>query len=141
MKWIKLFAAVVMLFGICCVAQTSPIASSKTVSSSAGYTLTLASLPNSIQIGLPVNITVTVKNVTDADIYWSWDKGKDMAYKGFRFLLMKDGREVETTVFHRKITGRQRQDDPVELGPSSSVAIPYPPGTMFGLAPKFETTS
>jgi hypothetical protein len=46
-------------------------------------------------------------------------------------MLKKDGREVETTLFHRKITGRQREGDPKEIDEGGTVLIAYPPGIMF----------
>jgi hypothetical protein len=82
----------------------------------------------------PITIDVTVTNVSAKEIYWTFDRGKNATYKVFSVLLMKDGKEVETTFFHRKLTGRQRPDDPVEVENGSSMPFgPYPPGKMFVL--------
>jgi hypothetical protein len=49
----------------------------------------------------------------------------------FRFLLSKDGREVETTFFHRKLTGKQRPGDPSEVWSGSSIFAPLAAGATF----------
>ena len=49
----------------------------------------------------------------------------------FTYLLVKDGREVETTFFHRKISGRNRSDGRPEVWTGSSILRPRPPGTIF----------
>jgi hypothetical protein len=46
-------------------------------------------------------------------------------------MLTKNGTEVETTVFDRKITSRQRPGDPQEVQAGSSISLPHPPGKMF----------
>jgi len=48
-----------------------------------------------------------------------------------RYDLERNGHEVETTFFHRKITGRNRLGDPNEVYAGSSVVFPNPPGKMF----------
>jgi hypothetical protein len=44
---------------------------------------------------------------------------------------VKDSREVETTFFHRKITGRNRPDDPDEVWAGSFIVLPHPPGLIY----------
>ena len=48
-----------------------------------------------------------------------------------RYDLERNGHEVETTFFHRKITGRNRDGDPNEVYGGSSILLPHPPGKMF----------
>jgi hypothetical protein len=132
MRWSKWFVLATVLSGICCVAQTSPdAATQKPTSTDPGFTITVAPPASPIRVGSPIKVTITVKNVTNSDIYWNSDRGPDTVYNAFRLLLRKDGREVETTFFHRKITGRNRPGDPNEVGSGSSILLPHPPGTMF----------
>ena len=112
MKRTELFALVVLLVG-CCFGQVSPnTATTKSPSASPGYTLTVAPPADPIGLESPINITVTVTNTSAKEILWRSDRGRDSVYKAFRILLMKDGNEVETTAFQRRITGRERPDDP-----------------------------
>ena len=85
-----------------------------------------------IHLRSPINVTITVTNITDKEIWCSHGRDKDSVYRAFAVLLMKDGREVETTIFDRKITDRLRPDDPpVDPGFGSSISLPHPPGKMF----------
>ena len=125
-----------MLSGIFCFAsaQTSPVVGSgSSAAMAAGYTITLTHPTNSFRLGSPIQVTMTVKNITDRDIFWSASRGtdNDTWYADFRFLLTKDGKEVETTSFHRLISGRQRPNDPVAIWSKSTILIPKPPGTIF----------
>jgi hypothetical protein len=70
---------------------------------------------------------VTVGN---KEIYWRAQRS-DTAYRAFHFVLVKDGREAETTVFHRRITARERPDDPPGNFSASSVVSTVKPGTSF----------
>lgn len=76
---------------------------------------------------------MTITNVTDGDILWSANRAQDREswYSGFRFFLQKDGKEVDTTFFHRKISNRQRADDPPEVLSGDSILISKPRGLMF----------
>jgi len=81
----------------------------------------------------PITVNITVTNASAKEIWWQWDRHKDAAYKAFTFLLTKGDHEVETTFLHRKITGRQRADDPVEVASGSLFPVTYPPGKMFSV--------
>jgi hypothetical protein len=94
-----------------------------------GYSITVASLSEPVRLGSTIDIVVNVK-VGPKEIYWRSEKG-DTAYLAFRFLLTKDGREVETTVFHRKITNRLRVDDPPTPGYGGSIMARVAPGESF----------
>jgi hypothetical protein len=132
MKRSKLFAMVVLLFGPCCFGQVSPnTPNEKPPSLNREFSITVDPPAAPIGLGSPINVTVTVTNISSKEIYWSSDRGKDTVYKAFVVLLVKDGREVETTFFHRKITGRQRPDDPLETDDGSSISLRHPPGKMF----------
>jgi hypothetical protein len=74
---------------------------------------------------------VTVTNVSSEEIDWRSDRSSDTVYRAFTVMLTKNGSEVETTVFDRKITGRHRTSDPREVQPGSSISLPHPPGKMF----------
>jgi hypothetical protein len=73
-------------------------------------------------------VSVKVTNVSGKEIYWQADRGSDTVYGALAILLTKNGSEVETTVFDRKITGRQPTSDPREVQPGSSIFTPPPSG-------------
>lgn len=87
-----------------------------------------------IRLGSPTaNVTVTVKNISDKEIYLETVRTATFSsgYMDFNYLLMKDGQEAETTFFHRKITNRQRPGDPEEVWSGSFIALPHPPGMIY----------
>jgi hypothetical protein len=89
--------------------------------------------PSPIRLGSPaIKVTVTVKNISDREIYLETVRTGNVSagYMDFNYLLMKDGHEVETTFFHRKITGRQRPNDPQEVWGGSFILLPHPPGVI-----------
>lgn len=130
MQWSKLFTIVALLSAPICFGQVAPnTANEKPASPSFSITVDPPTAP--IHLGKSVDVTVTVTNISGKEIYWSSDRGTNSVYKAFAILLMKDGREAETTVFHRRITGRQRVDDPPGIEDESSVSLPHPPGKMF----------
>lgn len=134
MRWNSWFALAALLNGISCLGQAaSPAQTDQPISQAPGYTLTLDQPTVDLHLGAPIEVTLTVKNITDHDIFWSarWEIGKDGAYKGFRYRLMKDGKEADTTFFHRYISGRQRPGDPNEVDSGSSILLPKPPGIIF----------
>jgi hypothetical protein len=125
-----------MFSGIFCFAsaQTSPVVGGgSSASTAAGYIIMLTQPTNSFRLDSPIQVTMTIKNITDRDIFWSASRGtsNDTWYADFRFLLTKDGKEVETTFFHRLISGRQRPNDPVAIWTGSTILLPKPPGTIF----------
>jgi len=127
-------AMVLTCYGSVCLAQSSPNAGSGTPAlSPPGYTITLTQPASSFSLGSEIKIPMTITNITGGDVFWQavWSTDKESWYRGFRFLLTKDGKEVETTFFHRKISGRQRQGDPNEVESGSTVVLPKPPGIMF----------
>ena len=121
---------------ICCFgqAQTSPAVSNQNAASSAsGYTITLAHPSKPFHLDSSMQATMTITNITDGDVFWRAIRSaeKDSWYSGFHFELKKDGKEAETTFFHRKASGRQRPDDPAEVWSGSTILLPKPPGIMF----------
>jgi hypothetical protein len=132
MKRSGLAVAIILSFGPCCVGQTPTSATAgSAISDKPVFTITLAPPIGPIRIGSPIVVTVTVTNVSGKDIYLGSDRGKNAAYKDFGYLLTKDGQQVETTVFHRRITGQNRADDPPQMESSSSIVLSHPPGKIF----------
>jgi hypothetical protein len=121
----------VLLASTPCLPQTSPDVSSTL---NAGYSLTIAPPTDQIHLGTPINITITVKNTSNSDIYWRAELD-NTAYHAFHFLLTKDEKEVETTRFHRILRNEPRPDDQPETawGSGSSVLSAVKPGKSFTL--------
>lgn len=138
MKWTKIFGALGLLVGFCCLAAfASPVGASQPSShSAAAISLVIAGPSAPVPLNWPLNVEVSVMNITNHAIGWSVpvSTSEDMGYWGFRYLLEKDGHEVATTVFDRNVTNRQRPDDPVELPPwISLVRVLRQPGKVFGM--------
>lgn len=129
-KLVMLVAALVLSAGGRDLAQ-SPSGNKKSPAPTSGYTISLAA-SEAYQLGAPIKITITVKNVGENEIYWRAETS-NTAYKAFDVLLTKDGREVGTTAFHRRIKGKQLPDDPQEVERGGSVVTPMPPGASFDL--------
>lgn len=73
-----------------------------------------------------------ITNISGKEIDWRFYKGSTV-YRALAFDLTRQGREVETTLFHRTITARLRPNDPpVDLG-GSSILFAVPPGKIFTL--------
>jgi hypothetical protein len=132
MNWKTIFITVVLLFGPCSFAQVPPSANSEKQSSpNPVFSIAVAPAADPIRLGSPINVIVTVTNTSGKEIYWETEKSEDSVYKAFTVLLKKDGWEAETTFFHRKITGRNRRDDPPEIWSGSTIPVAHPPGKMF----------
>lgn len=132
MKVTHALATALMLSGVGLFgsAQTNSRTESETSASiTPGYTITLMQPSSFFSLDSPILVGMMVTNITNKDVPWSADK--DAWYAGFHFLLKKDGREVETTFFHRVISGRQRPDDPIEVRSGSTILLFKPPGLMF----------
>jgi hypothetical protein len=121
-------------FGALCLAQTSSGAGNDVPAQvHPAYTITLAEPTGPLSLGSEIKVPMTVTNVTGGDILWRAVRSADSSawHRGFRFLLTNNGKEVETTVFHRKIAGRQRQGDPNEVDRGSTILLSKAPGIMF----------
>ena len=94
-----------------------------------GYSISVSSPSEPFRLGSPISIATTV-TVGDKEIYWRAQKSST-AYRAFHFLLSKDGREGETTTFHRRITGRERPDDPPGDFGGGSIVSSVAPGKSF----------
>jgi hypothetical protein len=134
MKWIRMFGMLFLFAASSCVAQTASDPSSQSSSSPPGFSITLSPPAGPITLGAPIEIAITVKNVSDKEIWWTAESG-DTAYKAFHVLLTKGGHEPETTFLHRKIRGKPRPDDPIAVssGTGSSLDSPVEPGESFKL--------
>lgn len=127
MSQCKLFVLATLVLGSYCLTQAFPNqVGQETPKFDPGYSITVASLSEPLRLGSPINIVVNI-DVGQKEIYWRAEKG-DTAYPAFHFFLTKDGREVETTVFHRKITNRLRADDPQDPGFGGSIVAQVAPG-------------
>jgi hypothetical protein len=133
MKRSKLFPTLMLLFGACCFGQGSSIQiTRKSSNADPGYSITVSSPSEPIRLGSPINVAIDV-TVGNKEIYWRAEKG-DTAYRAFHFSVTKDGRVAETTVFHRRITGKPRRDDPPPEGfGTSSILSSVAPGKTFTL--------
>jgi hypothetical protein len=92
-------------------------------SKDACFTISLATPPDRQNVGGPVDIQATVKNTSGKEIYWSYAK-TDTVYQAFRVQLERDGKQVETTTFHRRILGQQRVGDSQVVEDGDSIALP-----------------
>jgi len=131
-------AMVILLSGIFCIAsaQTPAAGNGSSTSTGPGYTLTLTQPTKNFKVDSPIHVTMTIRNITNKEILWRAipSTAKDSWYAGFRFLLAKNGKEAETTFFHREISGRQRPGDPNEVMSGSTILLPKPPGMIFVIA-------
>src|SRR5882672_3492270 len=100
MKRDKFLALVLLLSGPNCFSQTPPAATAKPKQNPV-FSIAVAPPDDPIKLDSPILITVTVTNISGREAYWASDRGADGGYTDFRYLLMKDGHEVETTLFHR----------------------------------------
>jgi hypothetical protein len=108
MKWISSFTMIIALLGPSCFGQTPPNAvNGNSATLKPEFSIVVTPPAGPIKLGVPVNVSVTVTNVSGKEIYWTAES-PDTAYRAFNILLKKEGQKVETTVFHRKITGTQR---------------------------------
>jgi hypothetical protein len=133
MQWIKLLALamVVVLVGSCCFGQApSKVATKTLVVADPGYSITLTPPADPVRVGSPINVIVTVKNISNKEIYWE-SEFSDTAYRAFTILLTKNGSEVETTAFHRKVRSKQRAGDPPEVEHGGSILSTVAPGKSF----------
>jgi len=136
MKVMNRSATVLILCEICYLGPAQSLAGAgdgNPASAASGYTITLTQPKNPFHLDSPIQVTMTIKNITQKDILWRAGRSTDIDawYHDFQFLFQNNGKEVETTFFHRKISNRQRPDDPVDVWSGSTILLPKPPGTMF----------
>jgi hypothetical protein len=130
-KFYVLLAAGFTLLPFTSYAQVNGTASNEAVRSQGPcFSIDVVPPSNPVRLNEAANIQITVKNISGKDIYWSYPKTNTL-YKTFHVLLEKDGRKVDTTVFHRKMMGEQRPDDPQEVEGGSSIALPLAAGASF----------
>lgn len=120
MKWNKFFATVVLLSGPCCFAQAPTAETEKPSKQNPLFSIAVAPTDDPINLGSPVPVTVTVTNISGKGAAWPSERGENGQYKEFRYLLMKDGHEVEMTVFHRTMLTDRR----------SAISLTVPPGVV-----------
>ncbi|HLJ29313.1 MAG TPA: hypothetical protein VKY85_21580 [Candidatus Angelobacter sp.] len=110
------------IIGCVCAAQTPQSA----VSPQPAFSIALSPPAGPISAASSIDVKITVQNISGKPISWVADFG-DTAYKAFHFSLKKDGHEVETTFFHRKITGKHRSGDPAEVSGGSAIVSSLAP--------------
>ena len=115
-----------MIAATCCAQSHSDSAAGDP-----GFSILVTAPATPIKFAGPVKVTITVTNDTNHDIPWSSDRGKETQYTAFHYDLEQDGHEVETTFFHRKISGRERPGDPIQPYNESDILLLHPPGKMF----------
>ena len=120
----------IMMLTLCCHAQTTKSGeSAKNDAPKPNFSLDISSPSNPVRLGSQLKVTLMVTNISGGEIGWESYR-PDTAYRGFGFLLTKDGREVETTPYHRFLSGRIRPDDPLSGGAFSSIVFQVKPGTV-----------
>lgn len=123
-----------ILFAQFSLAQTLPkTAGSTPPPSSPAFVIAVDGPTPPVHLESPLTVNITVTNVSKKEIWWEWYRAtdSDSGYKAFAFLVTRGGHEVETTFFYRKISNRQRSDDPQEVMSGSLFPVTYPPGKMF----------
>jgi hypothetical protein len=111
--------------------QDSKSSANAALQSNEEYSISLSAPSTTIHVGDPTAVTLTITNITNHGIYWRSGRGEDSPYTAFSYLLLRDGKEVEATTFHRRISGRQNVNDPEQVENGSSIVLAHPPGIMF----------
>ena len=119
-----------LLAGTCSVAQVGP-SSSRPAPASPRFTIVIGPVENPCKAGGPLLVTFLVTNISDEKIAWRSERAGEIALKEYSYLLRRDGREAKTTVLNRRLTGRQRPDDPPEVEQSTSILLLHSQGVMF----------
>jgi hypothetical protein len=119
---------VALVLGPCCFGRTPANQSTQaTLKLDPGYTIVVAPPSEPFRLQSTMNIKIQV-TVGEKEIYWRSEKG-DTAYRAFKFSLMKDGHEIETSLFHRRITNTVRPSDPqLDPGGGGSILSTLEPG-------------
>jgi hypothetical protein len=127
MQWTKTLAMLVLWCAPYCFGQSGAAeAPPKLSSANPTFSISVTPAPGPLRLGAPINLTITAKNVSDKDIPWESEQG-DTAYKAFGFSLTKNGRKIETTLFHRRIRQETRPDEsPGNLFGSSILSSLHP---------------
>jgi hypothetical protein len=131
-KWV-VFAMLMVAFP-CLSQRPSNVSETNSSSVNPGYTLTIGNTAEQFHLNAPVNIAITVKNISSDNIYWRAEFG-NTGYHSFHFLLKSNGKEPETTRFHRLVRNEPRPDDQPEAakGSGSSIVSALEPGKSFTL--------
>jgi len=139
MKCPKIVGALGLLVGFCCLGPAQAKAAAQAPSHPAPtFSIVLTGPVSPVPLNWPVNVKWSVTNTTNHAIGWAipWSTSKDAGYLQFSYMLEKDGHEVATTFFDRKISGRVRPDDPRLTSADlrgSTVLVPRPPGKIFDM--------
>lgn len=133
MKRIRLLAmASVFLAATVAVWAQAQGATKTSPATAPNFSLMLVAPPGQTRVGEPVQVTVTVKNISAKEMPWRAEFS-DTAYQAFHVLLTENGQELDKTPFHRKLRGEQRPGDPVEVEGGGSIVSDVAPGKSFSL--------
>lgn len=115
-------AAGLAIVAVFCFGHNQASAAQQKINRKPGFSIAVSAPTNPLRLSEPVNVTITVTNVTDHNIYWLSGVSKQIPYGDYSYSLERDGHEVGTTSFYREISVH---------GPPSYVLLPHPPGTIF----------
>ncbi len=126
MKRTKVFGALGLVVGFCCLAYASPGGASQPTGQSApAFSIVLTGPASPVPVNGPIIVAVTIINITDKPLWW------DPRYVDFRYLLERDGQKIERTFPNRRGPGKGRRNDPSANLKDETVVVSYPPGKMF----------
>src|ERR1039458_4631134 len=126
------FAVLILLLVLPCSGQLmGGKARPAAESGKTNYTITLTPPSGPLSLESPLLIEMYYTNTTNSDIYMTADICRTCT--GERILLTKDGKEVETTAFQRRSTGRGLPSDSKLFPPShlNSLTLRYRPGVFW----------
>jgi hypothetical protein len=101
------------------------------------YSITIRTPSTSLRVGQRIPVSILVKNISGRQIPWTSEK-YETAYLTFDYDLTRNRRPVETTRFHRFLTGRQRADDPPQVYRGGSITLFLPAGASFSIDASLE---
>jgi hypothetical protein len=105
-----IFAALFLFLGLSCSGQSNPNPAKPAIESQKpSYTITITPPNKPLSLKAPILIEIYFTNTTETDIYMNSLICSFCTIE--RILLMKDGKEVETTPFQRLSTGRGLPSD------------------------------
>lgn len=119
MRLVQWYLAAIVI--TCVVARPCGVYAQQTASAKENGPLSIAisSAGGRLVAGSPIVVTITLRNNGSQDAFWDSER-PDPAYRNFRFSLTLDGEKVQSTAYHRKITGQQLPTDPSEIASGSS---------------------
>jgi hypothetical protein len=132
----KAIAIGLVLIVVDCCAQGRPNGAAQESDPRPDFSIVIGAPIPTFRLTEPVTVKITVTNDTNHTIGWEslFTTDPQYACTAFRYDLERNGKEVETTLFHRQFDlSRLRPDDPIEIGRlrADSILTLHPPGKMF----------